>query len=290
LFAKTFFIFSPSLLSGALPYLRDMKKPRRFQRSQARNSGKPPGVLRKAEDLIGMRLNKYLAHSGVASRRQAGDLVKAGKVLVNGSVQDNPAYQIQEGDEVQYGGKVVEPDEQFVYILLNKPRNVITTTSDELDRTTVMDLLKDPELDNYRLFPVGRLDRDTTGLLLITNDGDVAKRLTHPRHEVSKIYHATLDKKFSVTDLAQMEVGYDLEDGPFKVDWVRPASPEDDQTIALQIHVGRNRIVRRAFEHLGYTVEKLDRVYLAGLTKKNLPRGFYRFLTEEEVRMIRHFS
>ncbi|MEM9527599.1 MAG: pseudouridine synthase [Bacteroidota bacterium] len=267
-----------------------MKPPRRFQRSQARNSGQPPGLDRKPEELVGMRLNKYLAHSGVASRRQCGDLVKAGKIKVNGEVLNNPAYQIQEGDEVSYRGKIVSPDEQYVYVLLNKPRNVITTTSDEHDRTTVMDLLEDPNLKPYRLFPVGRLDRDTTGLLLITNDGDTAKRLTHPSHQVSKIYHATLDKPFSATSLAEMEHGYDLDDGPFAVDWVRYAKTGDKMTVALQIHVGRNRIVRRAFEHLGYTVERLDRVYLAGLTKKNLPRGFYRFLTEEEVRMVRHFS
>jgi len=267
-----------------------MKPPRRFQRSQARNSGQPPGLDRKAEDIIGMRLNKYLAHSGVASRRQAGDLVKAGKVKVNGETQDNPAYQVQAGDEVSYKDKVVSPDEQYIYVLLNKPRNVITTTSDERDRTTVMDLLDDPQLKDYRLFPVGRLDRETTGLLLITNDGDTAKRLTHPSHQVSKIYHATLDKPFSGASLAEMEHGYDLDDGPFKVDWVRYAKHDEPKTVALQIHVGRNRIVRRAFEQLGYTVEKLDRVYLAGLNKKNLPRGFYRFLTEEEVRMVRHFS
>jgi 23S rRNA pseudouridine2605 synthase len=217
-------------------------------------------------------------------------MVKAGMVQVNGEKEINPAYQVKEGDEIAFKGKVVSPDEQFVYILLNKPKNVITTTSDEHDRMTVMDLLADPALENYRLFPVGRLDRDTTGLLLITNDGDVAKRLTHPSHEVSKIYHATLDKPFTKIDLAQMEVGYDLEDGPFSVDWVRYAKEDDPLTVALQIHVGRNRIVRRAFEHFGYNVEKLDRVYLAGLTKKDLPRSFYRYLSEEEVRMIRHFS
>lgn len=267
-----------------------MKTPRRFQRSQARNGGQPPGHDRSAESIIGMRLNKYLAHSGVASRRQCGDMVKAGMVKVNGETEKNPAYQVAEGDIISYKDKVVSPDAQFVYILLNKPRGVITTTSDEHDRTTVMDLLADPALANYRLFPVGRLDRETTGLLLITNDGDVAKRLTHPSHEVSKIYHATLDKPFSQMDLAQMEIGYDLEDGPFAVDWVRFAKEDDPMTVALQIHIGRNRIVRRAFEHLGYTVEKLDRVYLAGLTKKDLPRSFYRFLSEEEVRMVKHFS
>ncbi len=267
-----------------------MKPPRRFQRSQARNSANPPGMDREPAELIGMRLNKYIAHSGVASRRTAGDMVKAGKVKVNGAVLDNPAYQIVEGDVVEYDGQVVAPTERFFYLLLNKPRNVITTTDDEHDRTTVMDLLDEPGLKGVRLFPVGRLDRDTTGLLLITNDGDVTTRLTHPRFETSKIYEATLDKPFSLTDLAQMQVGYDLDDGPFLPDWARYAKEGDPLTVTLQIHSGRNRIVRRAFEHLGYTVEKLDRTYLAGLTKKNLPRGFYRYLTGEEVRRLKYFK
>ncbi|PPK85576.1 23S rRNA pseudouridine2605 synthase [Neolewinella xylanilytica] len=266
-----------------------MKAPRRFQRSQARNSGKPPGLDRPAADIIGMRLNKYIAHAGVASRRTAGDMVKAGKVKVNGELQDNPAYQIREGDVVVVDGKEVAPSDQFVYILLNKPRNVITTTNDEHDRATVMDLLEEPALKQMRLFPVGRLDRDTTGLLLITNDGDVTTRLTHPRFETAKIYQATLDRPFTAEDLEKLQTGYDLEDGPFKPDWARYSQEGDDLNVTLEIHSGRNRIVRRAFEHLGYTVDKLDRTYLAGLTKKNLPRGFYRYLTEEEVRRLKYF-
>ena len=267
-----------------------MKTPRRFQRSQARNSAPPPGLERSAENIIGMRLNKYIAHSGVASRRVAGDMVKAGKVRVNGEVLANPAYQIRDGDTVEYDGRVVAPSERFFYLLLNKPRNVITTTDDEHDRTTVMDLIDEPGLAGVRLFPVGRLDRDTTGLLLITNDGDVATRLTHPRYETSKIYEATLDRPFSELDLARLQAGYDLDDGPFQPDWARYARPDHPLTVTLQIHSGRNRIVRRAFEQLGYTVERLDRTYLAGLTKKNLPRGFYRFLREEEVRRLKFFN
>lgn len=267
-----------------------MKEPRRFTRSQARNSPTPPGLDRPKEDVVGMRLNKYLAHGGVASRRQAAELVKAGKVKVNGEVQKSPGYQIEAGDTVEYAGKTVAVDEQFVYILLNKPKNVITTTSDELDRKTVMDLIEDPIIKGYRLFPVGRLDRDTTGLILITNDGDTAKRLTHPSHEVSKIYHATLDKDFTETDLEKMRGGYELEDGPFAVDWVRLAKEGEPRTVALQIHIGRNRIVRRAFEEMGFKVERLDRVYFGGLSKRDLPRGFWRFLSYEEVREIRHFS
>jgi 23S rRNA pseudouridine2605 synthase len=267
-----------------------MKTPRRFQRSQARNSPLPPGLERAANDHVGMRLNKYIAHSGVASRRTAGDMVKAGKVKVNGEVLANPAYQVQEGDTVEYQGQEVSPSKHFFYLLLNKPRNVITTTDDEHDRTTVMDLLDEPALKNVRLFPVGRLDRDTTGLLLITNDGDVATRLTHPRYETSKIYEAYLDRSFAPIDLAKLEAGLDLEDGPFQVDWARYTKEGEPRSVTLQIHSGRNRIVRRVFEHLGYTVERLDRTYLAGLTKKNLPRGFYRFLSEEEVRRVKYFG
>lgn len=267
-----------------------MKAPRNFQRSQARNSAKPPGVTRAASSIVGMRLNKYLSHSGVASRRNAAELVKAGKVTVNGEKQDNPAYQIAEGDVVTCNGQVVSPSETLVYILLNKPRNVITTTNDEKDRKTVMDLLNDPSLEGLRLFPVGRLDRDTTGLLLITNDGDTAKRLTHPSHEVAKIYQATLDRPFAEEDLEKLRAGLTLEDGPAMVDWANMTEGSDGKTIGLRIHIGRNRIVRRMFDHLGYTVEQLDRTYFGGLTKKDLPRKFYRFLTEEEIRMLRHFS
>ena len=266
-----------------------MKSPRRFQRSQARNSGQPPGLDRPSADIVGMRLNKYIAHAGVASRRTAGDMVKAGRVRVNGTILENPAYQIREGDRVEVDGAVVSPAERFVYLLLNKPRNVITTTSDEKDRATVMDLLDDPALTGLRLFPVGRLDRDTTGLLLITNDGDVTTRLTHPRYETAKVYEATLDKAFTEEDLQRLRAGFELEDGGFRPDWARYAKPDDPLTVTLEIHSGRNRIVRRAFEYLGYTVEKLDRTYLAGLNKKNLPRGFYRYLTEEEVRRLKFF-
>lgn len=266
-----------------------MKPPRKFQRSQAKNSA-PPGPRRDAASLEGMRLNKYLSHAGVASRRKAGDLVKAGKVKVNGAVQDNPAYQVQTGDVVTYRDAVVSPTETLVYVLLNKPRNVITTTSDERGRATVMDLLDDPVLEGLRLFPVGRLDRDTTGLLLITNDGDTAKRLTHPSHGVAKVYRATLDRPFGADDLDKLRAGLELEDGPARVDWAEIETKTDDQVVNLRLHVGRNRIVRRMFDHLGYRVEKLDRTQFAGLTKKNLPRKFYRFLTEEEIRLIRHFS
>ncbi|MEZ4985582.1 MAG: pseudouridine synthase [Saprospiraceae bacterium] len=259
----------------------------KFKRSQARNAAPPPGIERQPEDDDGMRLNKYVAHSGICSRRQAGEYVKDGLVTVNGEVEKNPAYQVQQGDVITFRGKIIAPASQFVYILLNKPKGVITTLSDEKGRKTVMDLLG----DNLpaRVFPVGRLDRDTTGLLLLTNDGDLAKKLTHPSHRVPKVYHATLDKGLSKVDLQKIEEGITLEDGIVKVNWINFPNPEKKKEVAVEIHIGRNRIVRRIFEHLGYEVTHLDRNYLAGLTKKDLPRGYFRYLNEKEIIMLKHF-
>lgn len=259
----------------------------RLRQSNARNAGKPKGVARKASDSIGMRLNKYVAHSGVCSRRQAGDFVKEGLVKVNGKVETNPAYQYQKGDVVSFRGKDIKPEERLVYLLLNKPRNVITTMQDERGRKTVMDLIGEsvPE----RIFPVGRLDRDTTGLLLLTNDGDLAKKLMHPSHKVPKVYKATLDKTLSKKNLEAIANGITLEDGPVIVNWINYPDHKLKKVVTLEIHHGRNRIVRRIFEHFGYTVEKLDRSYIAGLDKKDLPRGFFRYLTEKEILMLKHF-
>ncbi len=262
---------------------------RKFRESQARNAGKPFKAKRPPADILGMRLNKYISHSGVCSRRDAAELVKQGKITVNGRVETAPGYQIQQGDEVKYRGQVISPTESFVYLLVNKPAGLITTTKDERGRDTVMDML--PAKIEQRLFPVGRLDRDTTGLLLLTNDGDLAKRLTHPSHAVPKVYEATLDKPFTKADLDRLAAGLQLEDGPAQPKWTAyPPRAKDKRAVALEITMGRNRIVRRMFEHLGYEVVKLDRVYLAGLDKKHLPRGFYRHLTEPEVRMLRHFT
>lgn len=243
---------------------------------------------RSANAAEGMRLNKYLAHSGICSRRQAAEYIKAGKVTVNGTVERAPAYQVKKGDRIEFEGKPVQLSERFVYLLLNKPRGVITTMKDERGRKTVMDLLKD-EVEE-RIFPVGRLDRDTTGLLLLTNDGDLAKKLTHPSHKIAKVYQTTLDRAVTRADLDRIANGLQLEDGPVQVQWVNYPDPEDKRTVALEIHVGRNRIVRRIFEELNYRVDKLDRVYLAGLTKKDLPRGYYRYLSEREVTMLKHFT
>lgn len=264
------------------------KNERNFRRSKARNAGPPPGIDRPKEDIIGMRLNKYISHSGVCSRRQAADHVKNGEVTVNGNVVKEPGYQIEKGDEVRFRGELVQPSQQLVYILLNKPSGVLTTVKDDRGRKTVMDLLGDAV--DERVFPVGRLDRDTTGLLLLTNDGDLAKKLTHPSHKMPKVYQATLDKTFTRADLDKVREGIELEDGPAPVQWINFPDERKKKIVTLEIQMGRNRIVRRLFEHLGYKVEKLDRSYFAGLTKKDLPRGFYRFLTPQEITMLRHFS
>jgi len=236
----------------------------------------------------GMRLNKFVAHAGIGSRRKAADWVKAGKVKVNGVVEKNPAYLVQDNDVVLFEDKEITPQKNRVYILMNKPKNTITTMSDEKGRKTVMDILKGKVKE--RIFPVGRLDRDTVGLLLLTNDGDLAKKLTHPSHEVAKVYEAVLDKELSNQDFEKIKNGLELEDGPAAVDWINFPDPKNKKIARLEIHIGRNRIVRRIFQHVGYTVEKLDRIYFAGLTKKDLSRGYWRHLKEAEIRMLKHFT
>lgn len=247
---------------------------------------KPPKVNPPVE-IVGMRLNKYVAHCGVCSRRQAADFIKEGEVTVNGAVLDRPGYEVQEGDVVAYKGKVIEPEENLVYLLMNKPRGVITTVKDDRGRKTVMDIIGDKVKE--RIFPVGRLDMDTSGLLILTNDGDLAKKLTHPSHGVKKLYHAILDKPLTEEHLQQIRTGLTLEDGLVEVDGVDYVKGQDKNEIGIEIHVGKNRIVRRIFEHLGYTVERLDRVYIGGLTKKDLTRGFFRHLTDREIIMLKHF-
>ena len=207
---------------------------------------------------------------------------------VNGEVSIIPYYVVQEKDIVEYEGRVIQPEEDKVYLLMNKPKNTITTLDDERDRKTVMHILK-PEDKKLRIFPVGRLDRDTTGLLLLTNDGELAAKLTHPRHKVKKIYHAVLDRDLDKEDLFRIRHGLTLEDGPVVVDKISYVNDARPNEIGLEIHLGRNRIVRRIFEHVGYKVVKLDRVYFAGLTKKDIPRGRYRTLKDKEVIMLKHF-
>ena len=236
-----------------------------------------------------MKLNKYVAHSGVCSRRKAAELVKQGKITVNGEVMRQPFYEVAESDKVLYQGKMLVPQKDFIYLLMNKSKNLITTLQDEKGRKTVMDIIK-PEHKKNRIFPVGRLDRNTTGLLLLTNDGQLADKLTHPRNEVKKIYHAVLNKPMTDQDLEKIKNGLQLEDGPIRVDKIARLEGQPETEIGVEIHSGRNRIVRRIFEHLGYEVLRLDRVYFAGLTKKDIPRGRYRVLTEKEIRLLKHFS
>ncbi|HTO17235.1 MAG TPA: pseudouridine synthase [Edaphocola sp.] len=233
-----------------------------------------------------MPLNKYISHCGICSRRDAVVLIKGGKIKVNEQVVTEPGYKVQEGDLVYQEGKLVKIQKNLVYALLNKPKGFITTTDDPKGRRTVMDILgeKVPE----RVFPVGRLDRHTTGLLLLTNDGDLAQRLSHPKYENRKIYQVTLDKPVTQTDFDKILKGLELEDGLMQVDQL--AYLEKKNEIGIEIHSGKNRIVRRIFESLGYVVDKLDRVVYAGLTKKNLKRGQWRFLTKQEVINLKHLK
>lgn len=232
-----------------------------------------------------IRLNKYIASAGVCSRRDADTLIAEGKIKVNNEVVTTLGFKVNPGDRVFFNEKELNP-QHLVYILLNKPKDFITTTDDPQNRRTVMDLVKTATSD--RVFPVGRLDRLTTGLILLTNDGDLAKRLSHPSHQIKKIYHITLDKPLTNKDLVAIQNGIVLEDGPVKVDEIVVLST-DKKEIGLEIHIGKNRIIRRLFEHLDYKVRKLDRVTFAGLTKKDIPRGKWRLLSEKEIVRLKHF-
>lgn len=231
-----------------------------------------------------IRLNKYLANAGVCSRREADDFILAGVVKVNGDVVMELGTKVTRTDEVLFHDQPVTLEKK-VYVLLNKPKDYVTTSDDPQQRKTVMDLVRNacPE----RIYPVGRLDRGTTGVLLLTNDGDLASKLTHPKFLKKKIYHVFLDKNVTAHDLQQIRDGITLDDGEIKADAVDYASETDKKQVGIEIHSGRNRIVRRIFESLGYRVIKLDRVQFAGLTKKNVRRGDWRFLTEKEVDMLR---
>jgi len=236
-----------------------------------------------------MPLNKYIAHSGLCSRRKAVDFVKEGKVTVNGIVITEPATKITPKDEVAINSKRINIQKNLVYILLNKPKGYITTTDDPEGRKTVMELVQDATTDE-RVYPVGRLDRNTSGLLLLTNDGELAQKLAHPKHNIRKIYHVGLDKPLTKADFDQIVAGVTLEDGVAVVDALGYVETNDRKEVGIEIHSGKNRIVRRIFEHLEYQVEKLDRVTYAGLTKKNVNRGKWRFLTEKEVILLKHFK
>ena len=231
-----------------------------------------------------MPLNKYIAHSGVCGRREAAELVKLGFVKVNNDVVYEPGYKVTEKDTVKLKDKPVSLQQKMVYVLMNKPKDHITTMEDDKGRKTVTDLVKSiPE----RIYPVGRLDRNTTGVLLLTNDGELAQKLMHPSFEAKKIYEATLDKALSKSDAEKILAGIELEDGFIKADAVGYADAKDKRVVGIEIHSGKNHIVKRIFYHLGYTVTKLDRVMFANLTKKNVERGKWRFLNEKEVRALK---
>ena len=231
-----------------------------------------------------IRLNKFLANAGICSRREADEFILSGAVTVNGQVVTELGTKVLRTDEVVFHGAPVSLEKK-VYVLLNKPKDYVTTSDDPQQRKTVMDLVKNvcPE----RIYPVGRLDRNTTGVLLLTNDGDLASKLTHPKFLKKKVYHVFLDKNVDPQDMERIKEGIDLEDGEVHADAIEYCNENDKSQVGVEIHSGKNRIVRRIFESLGYRVVKLDRVQFAGLTKKNLRRGDWRFLTEKEVEMLR---
>ncbi|NCP21140.1 MAG: pseudouridine synthase [Flavobacteriales bacterium CG03_land_8_20_14_0_80_35_15] len=259
------------------PFYSDNKKftPNKFRRNTA-----PKAKPASEQSVDGIRLNRYISNSGICSRREADVYIKAGNVKINDKIVTEMGYKVQVTDVVKFDDAVINPETKR-YLLLNKPKNYITTTDDERDRKTVMDLIANATKE--RLYPVGRLDRNTTGLLLFTNDGDMAKKLTHPKSNIKKLYHASLDKKLTLSHLQQIAADFVLDDKTVHVDEISYVANESKSEIGIEIHSGRNRIVRRIFEHFGYTVVKLDRVMIANLTKKNLPRGNYRMLTDQEV-------
>jgi 23S rRNA pseudouridine2605 synthase len=247
-----------------------------------------PIIHKKKETLAQMPLNKFIAHSGVCARREAAELVKKGMVKVNGVVITEPGYKVSPTDDIKVNNKKAFLAKNLVYILLNKPKDYITTTDDPQNRKTVLDIIG--KATTERVYPVGRLDRNTSGVLLLTNDGQLAQKLTHPSNEIKKVYHVTLNKPLEKKDFDKILSGVLLEDGPASVDVLAYADMKDKTQVGVEIHSGRNRIVRRIFEALGYDVKGLDRVIFAGLTKKNIERGKFRFLSEKEVRDLKHFG
>jgi 23S rRNA pseudouridine2605 synthase len=235
-----------------------------------------------------MPLNKYIAHCGVCARREAALMVKDGQVTVNGKLVTEPGHKVTVKDEIKVSGKKINIVVDLVYILLNKPKDYLTTLSDPEGRKTVLDLIKNASKD--RVFPIGRLDRNTTGVLLLTNDGELAQKLSHPSNEIRKVYEVKLDRPVAKKDMEEIIKGITLDDGFIKADAVAYADATDKSIIGIEIHSGRNRIVRRIFEHLRYDVRNLDRVMFAGLTKKNVERSKWRYLSEKEVRALKFFG
>jgi len=251
------------------PYRKDIRKDTPKQR---------------LEEPTEIRLNKYIANSGICSRREADTFIKAGSATVNGKVITEMGYKVKPTDDVRFDDVAINPEPKR-YVLLNKPKNYITTMNDEKGRHTVMELIG--KATKERIYPVGRLDRNTTGLMLFTNDGEMDKKLTHPKHNIRKLYHASLDRKLAISDLQKISENFVLDGKMVFVDAISYIENESKTEIGIEIHSGRNRIVRKIFEHFGYKVSKLDRVIFAGMTKKNLPRGHWRHLTQQEVNNLK---
>ncbi|APG66282.1 pseudouridine synthase [Tenacibaculum todarodis] len=250
---------------------------KRFQNTTSKPKAKPQA---QKNESTGIRLNKFISNSGICSRREADTYIEHGSVTINGNLVTEMGHKVQPGDEVRFDGSLISI-EQKRYILLNKPKNYITTMDDDRGRSTVMDLVANATKE--RIYPVGRLDRNTTGLLLFTNDGELAKKLTHPKHDVRKLYHASLDRKLDLKDLQKLRGEVIIEGKKVFIDAVEYVQGQKKTEVGIEIHSGRNRIVRKIFEHVGYKVVKLDRVIFAGMTKKNLPRGRWRELTKLEL-------
>ena len=254
-------------------------KPNPYRKDIRKDSPK-----QRLEEPTEIRLNKYISNSGICSRREADTYIKSGSATVNGKVITEMGYKVKLDDEVRFDGSLISPEAKQ-YVLLNKPKNYITTMDDERGRKTVMDLVGGATKE--RVYPVGRLDRNTTGLLLFTNDGEMAKKLTHPKHNVRKLYHASLDKKLAIKDLQKIAENFVLEGKMVFVDAISYIENQSKTEVGIEIHSGRNRIVRKIFEHFGYKVVKLDRVIFSGLTKKNLSRGHWRHLTQQEINNLK---
>jgi 23S rRNA pseudouridine2605 synthase len=249
--------------------------------------GKPKSGGEKSEKAV-MPLNKFLAHCGICSRRDAVTLIAEGKVKLNGQIAMEPGYKVQPADQITFNNKPLFVTKNLVYILINKPKDYITTTDDPQGRKTVLQLIQ--QATDERVYPIGRLDRNTSGVLLLTNDGDLTQKLSHPSYEIKKLYEVKLDKVLTKAHFDKIIAGLTLEDGSVSVDALAYADSKDKSIIGIEIHSGRNRIVRRIFEHLGYDVKGLDRVMYAGLTKKNVERGKWRFLSEKEIRLLKYMN
>lgn len=254
-------------------------KPNPYRKDIRKDSPK-----QRIEEPTEIRLNKFISNSGICSRREADTYIRSGSATVNGKVITEMGYKVKLDDEVRFDGSLISPEAKK-YVLLNKPKNFITTMDDERGRKTVMDLVGGATKE--RIYPVGRLDRNTTGLLLFTNDGEMAKKLTHPKHNVRKLYHASLDKKLAMKDLQKISENFVLDGKMVFVDAISYIENQSKTEIGIEIHSGRNKIVRKIFEHFGYTVVKLDRVIFSGLTKKNLSRGHWRHLTQQEINNLK---